>query len=132
MPVRCSREQGSITLGVAVVFPAVLVLIMAIMQAALVWHARNLAQAAAAEGLRVERVPTATSDAGEQRSRAFLTETSRQLLSDVHITSMRSAGTAAVTVDGIALGVLPGLRLPVHASVTGPVERFEPDPGGSR
>jgi hypothetical protein len=120
-----------VTLGLAVVFPAVLALIVVIVQAALVWHARNLAQAAAAEGLRVERAPSVSVDAGRQRAEAFLTETSRQLLGDVVITASRSAGTVTVTVTGTALGVLPGLHLPVKASATGPVEAFVPDTGGA-
>ena len=119
------------TLGLAVVFPAVLALIVAIVQAALVWHARNLAQAAAAEGLRVERAPAVSADAGQQRAQAFLTETSRQLLGDVEVTATRTAGTATVTVTGTALGVLPGLHLPVRATVSGPVEAFVPDTGGA-
>lgn len=132
MPVRSrGRDAGSVTLGLAVVFPAVLALIVVIVQAALVWHARNLVQAAAAEGLRAERVPGATAAAGEQRAHGFLTETSRQLLDDVHVHATRSATAASVTVDGVALGVLPGLHLHVHASAAGPVERFVPDLGAA-
>lgn len=123
-------DRGSVTLGIAIVLPVVLALIVLILQAALVWHARDLAQAAAAEGLRVERSPNVSTDAGELRARTFLVETSRHLLGNVTISSTRLAGVATVTVTGTALGVLPGLGLRVHATVSGPVERFVSDTGG--
>ena len=40
------------------------------------------------------------------------------------VTGDRSARTASVTVTGTAVGLLPGLRLPVRQSATVPVERL--------
>jgi hypothetical protein len=128
---RQASDRGSVTLGLAIVFPVVLALIVVILQAALVWHARDLAQAAAAEGLRIERSPSMSVDAGELRARTFLVETSRHLLGNVTISSSRVAGIATVTVTGTALGVLPGLGLRVHTTVSGPVEQFVSDTGGT-
>ena len=53
------------------IFPAVLLLIIAAVQAGLLFHARHLAQAAAQEGLRATRQYDGSTTAGQQAATTF-------------------------------------------------------------
>ena len=99
-----------------------------VVQAALVWHARNIAEAAAQEGLRSARLYGGTSDAGQTRAQSFLTQTAGDLLTNTSVTVERTGERASVRVSGRTLSLVPGLRPRVGALAAGPVERFVPGP----
>jgi len=120
-------ERGSATLNLVVVFPVFLLLLLATVQAALVWHARNVARSAAEQGLQAERLYDGTASAGQQRARQFLAETAGTLLVSTSVSTGRTAGIARIEVRGAALALIPGLHLNVHADISSPVERFTPD-----
>lgn len=118
-------DGGSATLNLVVVFPVFLLLLLATVQAALLWHARNVARSAAEEGLRAERLYDGTGAAGRQRAMQFLTETGGGgLLSGTSVTTARTVATARIEVRGTALSLIPGLHLPVDSVISAPVERF--------
>lgn len=120
-------QRGSVTLGLAVVFPACLALVLLVVQAALIFHARDIAQAAAQEGLRQARLYDGTADAGQQRAEDFLAQTGgRDLLGGSTVVVVRNNETVRVEIRGHALSLLPGLRPTVLAVAAGPVERFVP------
>lgn len=108
------------------VFPAFLLIVLLIVQAALVWHARNIAEAAAQEGLRTARVYGGTSDAGHARAQSFLAQAAGDLLTNTSVTVERTGEQASVQVSGRTLSLVPGLRPRVDAVAAGPVERFVP------
>jgi Flp pilus assembly protein TadG len=83
-------EDGSVSLELAVIFPAVLLLIIAAVQAGLLFHARHLAQAAAQEGLRATRQYDGTTTTGQQAAAGLLTQSAGDLLA-------RSACNATVS-----------------------------------
>lgn len=118
------KEDGSVSLELAVVFPAVLLLILAAVQAGLLFHARHLAQAAAQEGLRAARQYDGNPSAGQQAANSLLARSAGDLLAGRHIQVSRSAEQADVRITGHALSLLPGITLTVSANAAGPVERF--------
>lgn len=122
-PTTC--ERGSSSLELVIVFPAVLLIIFSGITAALFFHARNVAQAAAQEGLRDAQAVNGSGDQGEQRARQFLQAAGGgDVLRDVTVTRSVTANWATVTVEGRSLTLLPGVTFRVEQSATGPVERF--------
>jgi len=129
-----SADRGSASAETAVVLPALLVLILLVVQTALYAHARNLTQSAAQEGLRAARLRAArlragSAAAGQSAARSFLAATAGTLLTSPTVSAARSPTTATVTVDGHAAAVVPFLDLAVHSTAAGPVERFVPAAG---
>ena len=119
-------ERGSATLEIAVLGPALLLLIFTIIQTALWFYARNLALAAAQEGAEAARSYGSTPAAGVTRAQSFL---DRSVGDSLQATAVSSAGSTATTihisVSGRALSVLPGVPgFRVDQSATAPVERF--------
>ena len=123
-------EEGSVSLQLAVIFPAVLLLILLAVQAGLLFHARHLAQAAAEEGLRAARQYDGSSSAGQTAAGSLLARDAGDLLAAPHIAVQRSPTQADVQISGHALSLLPGLTLTVTAHAAGPVERFTNDVRG--
>jgi hypothetical protein len=120
-------ERGSVTLGLAAVFPACLALVLLVAQAALIAHARDIAEAGAQEGLRQARLYDGTADLGRRGARDFLGQTGDGLLTAVTVDASRETDRARVEVQGRALSLLPGIHPRVRAVAAGPVERFVPD-----
>ena len=120
-----ARDQGgSATLQTVLVMPLLLLLITAIVQFALWYHAAHVAIAAAQDGARAARVEGGTAQAGQARARQLLDQLGTGVLTDPTITVTRDADTARVEVRGWAPELVPGLRLPVTATSAGKVERF--------
>lgn len=120
-------DDGSVTLGLAVVFPIVLLTIVTVIQAALVWHARNVAVAAAHRGVEAGRLDGGTTAEAREQALALLSHAAGDLMSGVQVNVVTTSTELQVHVHGTVVGVLPGLHLPVDAEVTGPRERFVPD-----
>jgi Flp pilus assembly protein TadG len=118
-------ERGASSLEIAIIFPAILLLIMAIVQAGLFWHSRTLALSAAQEGLRSVTAMGGTAAAGEQDALSFLIRAGADgWLLDRTVTAERSATSGTVTVTGRTVSVIPGLpTLSVQQSASGPIER---------
>ncbi|MGV8966600.1 MAG: TadE/TadG family type IV pilus assembly protein [Cellulomonas sp.] len=125
-PNRPGAERGSVTIEVVVLFPVLLVMVIAIVQYGLWFHARSLALAAAQLGVTAARTYTAEPAAGTQAATAFLDIHATDTLTDVTITATTpGAGQVGVEVSGRALSLLPGVPGPtVTQSAAGPVERF--------
>jgi hypothetical protein len=121
------RDLGSVTLGVAAVFPACLALVLLVVQAALIAHARDIAEAGAQEGLRQARLYNGTAELGRRAAHDFLGQTGDGLLTAVTVDATRDSDRARVEVRGRALTLMPGIHLRVRGVAAGPVERFVPD-----
>jgi Flp pilus assembly protein TadG len=124
---------GSVSLEIAILAPALLVLVITIVQAGLWFHARNLAQSAAREGATAAASYTATTSAGLARARAFLSEQAGDSLSAATVSTAGSTATLVrVEVTGRALSVLPGVPgMTVTQTATAPSERFTVPSGGA-
>jgi Flp pilus assembly protein TadG len=125
MPARHRDEAGSATTEVVLLMPVVLMLVLLIVQFGLWLHARQVATAAAQEGLVAAQVETGTAAAGHARAVAFLAQTGG--LRGTSVDASRDVTTARVAVTGTTPAVLPGTALGVSAVAQGPVERFVAD-----
>jgi len=123
---RSVDEQGSATLEIAVLFPAVLLATFGLIQGALYFHARDVALAAAADGLTAARARTGSGEEGRQAASAFIQRAGGDdVLLGSSVSSFRTATTATVTVTGRTLSLVPGLTgWWVSQTASGPVERF--------
>jgi Flp pilus assembly protein TadG len=119
-------EAGMTTTQLAVLFPAVLFWLMLIVQYGLWWHAKQVANAAAAEAVDAAQVQTGTAAEGESAAAGFLAQSGN--LADVAITVDRGPEVVAAEVRGNAPQLVPGVAWTVTARSQAPVERFVPEP----
>ena len=112
----------------AIIFPLLLLLTMTVFQVALWWHARHVAQAAAQEGARTARAYQSTAAAGQARAEDYLSALASRLLPQRTVTVSRTPTEVTVSVDARVVGIVPGLRLQVSETASGPVERYVPPP----
>lgn len=123
-----SRENGSATLEIAILGPALLLLVFAVVQVALTAYARSLAVAAAQEGANAAAAYGARAGDGASRARDFLADAGADSISDVAVDVGSSPTSVRVEVSGRSLTVLPGVPgVRVVASAEAPRERFVPD-----
>jgi hypothetical protein len=101
-----------------------LLLILAVIQFAIYEHASQVAQTTASQSLAATRVVGGTTVAGQAEARSMLSDLGNGVIVAPQVSVTRSATTAAVTVSGVAEGVVPLLHLPVRATASGPLERF--------
>lgn len=126
MPTSRRGQSGSATTELVLLMPVVLLLVLLIVQFGLWLHARQVATAAAQEGLVAAQVETGTAAAGHDRAVAFLAQTGG--LRDVSVDAARDLTTARVVVIGTTPAVLPGTSFAVSAVAEGPTERFVAEP----
>jgi Flp pilus assembly protein TadG len=126
-------DQGSITLEMVIAFPVAMLAVLLTINAALWYHARNTALAAAQEGVRTARAYRATPGQASTTALSFARTTGDGfLLSPSVDTSGSNATTIVVHVRGSAVSLIPGLHLGVDQVARGPVERWTTpsgDPG---
>jgi Flp pilus assembly protein TadG len=117
-------ERGYSVLEAAITLPAMFLLTMLVVQWAVLWHARNVAQAAAQEGLRTARGYESSADAGQADAESFLAQVAPRALPDATVTVDRSATSVTVRVHASVMSVVPFSSLSVDESATGPVEAY--------
>ena len=118
--------RGSATLEIVVLFPAVLLATFGLVQGALYYHARDVALAAATDGLTAARSRGGTAEEGRRTALTFLRRAGGDhVLPASAVRSERTATTATVIVSGHALSLVPGVPgWAVEQTASGPVERF--------
>lgn len=113
------------TLELVVVFPVVLLLMFGIVQAGLHYHARNVAQAAASEGVIAGTILGATREGAQSAAQQFIDTAGDGMFVDTEVQVARTATTVTVTVTGHSLNLVPGLETPaIRQTVAGSVERI--------
>ncbi|WP_395108093.1 hypothetical protein [Actinomadura sp. SCN-SB] len=119
----CPRrtDAGSAAISIAIVFPAIAMLFLALAQAVMVAAAREVALSSAEEGLRVARAHDGTPAQGQNAAIRFARR--EPVLGSPAITV---SGTTTITVQvrGRAPSILPGVHLDVSESARGARERF--------
>ena len=123
---RVRDERGMTTIQVAILFPVVLFWIMLIVQYGLWWHAKQVANAAAAEAVDAAQVSTGSARDGEDAAASYLAQSGN--LDNITVTVSREPTVVTVEVRGDAPQLVPGFAWPVTARSTAPVERFIPEP----
>jgi Flp pilus assembly protein TadG len=123
---RHQDERGITTIQVAILFPVILFWLLLIVQYGLWWHAKQVANAAAAEAVDAAQISTGTSRDGEHAAASYLSQSGN--LSNVVITVAREPASVTAEVHGDAPRLVPGFEWSVTARRTAPVERFIPAP----
>jgi len=118
-------DSGAAALAAAVLGAVLVLLPMILIQAAVYFHARNVAASASRHALEATRVAEGTPAAGQAAGLEYLAQAGGPL-TDTDVDTSRGATTANATVQGEVTSLVPGLQLTVSVTVTGPVERFEP------
>lgn len=121
---RGSRGDGGYSVvEVVITFPVLMMMVMGVIQFALLWHGRHVAEAAAQGGLHSARAYSATADAGRLDTEAYLQQVAPNLLREPQVQVSRTSTTVTVTVRATVLSVVP-LGLTVEETAVGPVERY--------
>ncbi|WP_155547669.1 TadE/TadG family type IV pilus assembly protein [Amycolatopsis camponoti] len=120
-------DRGEVTVELVIATPLLLLTLLTIIQLAVWSHATHVAQAAASEALAAARTQDGTTGTGLAAARGLLDDLADGPLRDPVLDVSRGAQMVSVSIRGEAAGVLPGVHLPVHAEVSGAIERFVPD-----
>lgn len=115
------------TIEVAILFPAILFWLMLIVQYGLWWHAKQVANAAAAQAVAAAQVPTGSEAAGDTAAHQFVDRSGN--LTSVTILVRRQPEVVVAEVRGNAPRLVPGFDWSVTARSQAPVERYIPEPG---
>ncbi len=118
-------EAGFSSLEAVIVLPVVVVLSMLIVQTVMLWHARNVAEAAARDGLRVARGYQATGPQGQAAAVQYLDTVAGPMLTARSATVRRGPQTVVVSVHATVMSVVPFGSFHVDEQATGPVESFQ-------
>jgi len=119
-------DAGALTLSYVIVFPAILLAILVIVQASLYYLAHAVALAAARQGADVAREYNSTDGAGTTAALALINQDGSGLLAGGQALATRTGTTVQLTVTGQAWSVLPGLPVSVSETVQEPIEQFVP------
>ncbi|PXY25421.1 TadE/TadG family type IV pilus assembly protein [Prauserella muralis] len=120
------RDTGSETVGLAILFPLALLLILTIVQAGLLWHARNVLSGAAQSGVDTGRVLGAGTADAQDAALSFARRAGAGVVDDPAAAAVVSAETVQVSVSGTAQKVLPipGVQFRFSMRATAAKERF--------
>ncbi|BBG20664.1 hypothetical protein RVR_P137 (plasmid) [Actinacidiphila reveromycinica] len=117
---RAHGDQGDTSLQMAIVFPVVILMTVAVVQASMWYYARNIALTAAREGINVGRGYQSSPSQGAARARETLDRIGGDSLHGAGVsTDGSTADTVTITVSGTALSMLPfvpGLHVSQSAS----------------
>ena len=118
-------ERGSVSMQMVVLLPVMFAVMFLGLQAALFYHARTVAIAAAQIGARAAGAESGTAGHGITAAASFIAASGGpDVLEQSAVFGTRSAASATVTVTGTALSVIPGWAPTVRQSATVPVERI--------
>ena len=116
------NENGETTAAAVVLVPLVLLMIFAVIQFAVGWHAKSALDAAAEDGLRAAQTnlyadPIEAAKASAQMNARFV--------ENLTVSATPPApGRLTITVKGTVPGPFPGTRWTIVARASGPLDRF--------
>ncbi|POM27255.1 TadE-like protein [Actinomadura rubteroloni] len=128
---RGRRDGGASAIEFAILTPVLLLVLLASVQFAMVYHARQVALAAAQAGARVARTDTG----GDWRGRAVdkagtdVRQIGPKLIEGLSVQAGQDGDERWVQVSGTAVRVVPFLTFSVTQRSQGPIECFRPDVG---
>ena len=115
-------DQGSITLEMIVVLPALFGLFFTCVQAGLVYHARQVVIAAANQGAFAAAAEYGTGPDGAAAATSFLDQVGDDALTEWTVGSTRNATTVRVQITARSFSILPGFEPEVSAVAMAPAE----------
>jgi Flp pilus assembly protein TadG len=133
-------ERGATVVELAMIMPVVLAIVLLVVQMALWFHGRQVADAAAREGARIARAAGAgNADASaawqadaQAKAEQIVQAIGPELLQNVKVQTWEQGDQRGVEVTGSAVQViplLPELTFTITSRFGGPVECFRPDDG---
>jgi Flp pilus assembly protein TadG len=118
------NERGAASIQTVLTYPIVLMLIFAMVQGMLYFHAQNTAQSVANGAVQAARVEGGSVESGHAEAAARLVR-GGEAFATVNVSVTRGEEMATATVTGLAPSIVPGFRgFRIEQSATGPVERF--------
>jgi hypothetical protein len=123
-PTGQAGDTGSAAISIAIIFPAIALLFLALAQVVMLAAAHEVALASAEEGLRVARAHDSTLRRGQTAAISFAHHEPVLLAPQVNVTGTT---TITVTVHGSAPSLLPGAHLSTSGTAIGARERFTTD-----
>ena len=124
-----AADRGSVTVETVVIVPIIVFLTMAVIQFALVWHGKHVAQAAAQSGVVAAAGYQRTLADGTSATSAYLEKVAPSLLGDPDVTGAAGTGTVSITVRAHVTSLVPFTSFDISESATAPIEQFTA-PGG--
>ena len=122
---RVRNDRGSVSIQMVILLPALFLVMFLGMQAALYFHAKQVAIAAAQEGAREAGSENGSQESGVAVARDFIGGAGGpDVLTGSEVSGSRTATTATVTVTGQSLSVIPGWKVTITQSASVPVERL--------
>ena len=109
------------------VMPIAMLLIFVVVQAALVFHAQALVDAAAQDGAQAGQGVLGTEEAVHSAVHSVIGESAGSLLSNVDITVQANPRRLSVTVQATVKSLIPGYSPTVSSIAAGPREVFVPE-----
>lgn len=123
--VRATPDRGYNIVEAAIILPVIIVLTMTVVQFALVWHGRHIAQAAAADAARSAAGYQSTAGRGQSDAAGFLQSVAPHLLTGATVTVARGAQQVTTTVHADVLSVIPFGSFAVDEHAAAPIEQFQ-------
>ena len=121
-------QAGVSTVELVILLPLVVFLTFLPVQAALIWHARQVLIAAAQEGARAARAADLTDEqaqnVGTQQAQQFAGSVGGRAVAGTSVVVCRAGEQVRVQVTGQALAILPAFSITVHGQAVSPVEHF--------
>jgi Flp pilus assembly protein TadG len=124
-------DDGASVVETVLIAPALLVMLMLILQFGLVAFAQSAARSAAEDGAAKARQFNGTTAAARAATYRELHDLGGGVVGRPAVSVTRSPTTAAVTVTGTVLTLIPGFTFHLHEMSVGPVERFVPPAGNN-
>ncbi|MFI6519967.1 TadE/TadG family type IV pilus assembly protein [Spirillospora sp. NPDC050679] len=129
---RRPRDSGASSMEWALLTPVIILVLLAVVQFAMVYHARHVALAAAQSGARVARTQPVGADwEGQAATRAAgdVRKIGSNLLTGLSVRTGEGGDQRWVEVSGQAVRVIPFMTFNVTQRSEGPIECFRPDVG---
>lgn len=127
-----SCDAGASSMEWALLTPVLILMMLAAVQFAMVFHARHVALAAAQSGARVARtspVGGGWEGAATAKASGSVREIGPNLLGGLQVTAGEENDERWVEVSGEAVQVVPFMTFHVSQRSQGPIECFRPDVG---
>ncbi len=119
------NERGEATTAVLVV-PSAMFMILVIVQAALVFHAQSIVDAAAISGAQASQEGSGNEAMARSTVESVIGTSANGLLSDVGVSYQKNRSRLSVTVRAAVLSLLPGYSPTISSTAAVPREVFIP------
>jgi Flp pilus assembly protein TadG len=116
-------DRGALSLELAILAPAVMMLLFTIVQAGFYFYARDVAVTAAQQGVETARVHGAALGEGEAQTWDLLHRTGGSITGSA-VTGSQTAATVTITVSGTVTTWIPGLTFHLSQTATAAKERL--------